>query len=134
MTNDLDTLLTALYVHVDDHVARSRSRRLGRPKKLTDAELICLAVAQVLLGFPSQHHWLRFCYARLGALFPYLPRQPGYNKRINAAGSLIAATIEQLAAQVSATSDQFRFIDATPIACGTSVPTVKRSALAGFAN
>ncbi|MEV0029026.1 IS982 family transposase [Nocardia sp. NPDC050793] len=134
MTKDLDTVLTALYVHVDDHVAQTHSRRPGRPKKLTDAELICLAVAQVLLGFPSQHHWLRFCFARLGTLFPYLPHQPGYNKRINAAGPLIAATIEQLAAQVSATSDQFRFIDATPIPCGTSVPTVKRSALAGFAN
>lgn len=85
-STDLDTLLTALYVHVDDHVVETHSRRPRRPKKLTDAELICLAVAQVLLGFPSRHHWLWFCHARLGTLFPYLPHQPGYNKRINAAG------------------------------------------------
>jgi hypothetical protein len=132
VTKDLDTLLTALYVHVDDHVVTTRPRP-GRPKKLSDAELVCLAVAQVLLGFPSQHHWLRFCYSRLGAMFPYLPKQPGYNKRINAAGPLIAQTITQLAAHVSAGSDGFRFIDATPIPCGTSVSTRKRSELAGLA-
>ena len=134
MKTDLDTLLTALYVFVDDHVVGTHRQRPGRPKKLTDAELICLAVAQVLLGFPSQHHWLRFCYSRLGAMFRYLPRQPGYNKRINAAGPLIAETVQRLAALVSTETDEFRFIDATPIPCGTSVPTRKRSELAGFAN
>ena len=101
---------------------------------MTDAELICLAVAQVLLGFPSQHHWLRFCYSRLGTMFRYLPKQPGYNKRINAVGPLIAETIERLSALVSAETDEFRFLDATPVPCGTSVPTRKRSELAGFAN
>ena len=49
MTANLDTLLTALYVLIDDHVIPSGQRRAGRPKKLTDAELVCLAVAQVLL-------------------------------------------------------------------------------------
>ncbi|WP_406230029.1 hypothetical protein [Nocardia sp. NBC_01009] len=67
-------------------------------------------------------------------MFRYLPRQPGYNKRINAAGPLIADTVQRLAALVSAGTDEFRFIDATPIPCGTSVPTRKRSELAGLAN
>lgn len=134
MSKDLDTLLTALYVFVDDHLAPTRRRGPGRPKKLTDAELVCLAVAQVLLCFPSQHHWLRFCRCRLGGMFRYLPQQPGYNKRVNAAGPLIADTIERLAALVSAQTDEFRFLDATPVPCGTSVPTRKRSELAGFAN
>ena len=49
----------------------------GHPKKLADAELVCLAVAQVLPGTRSEHHWLRMCYGRLGHLFPYLPKQPG---------------------------------------------------------
>jgi hypothetical protein len=52
-------------------------RRPGHPTKLADAELACLAVAQVLLGARSEHHWLRMCYGRLGHLFPYLPKQPG---------------------------------------------------------
>ena len=87
MTPDLDTLLIALYVEIDDHVIPSGRRRPGQPKKLSDAELACLAVAQVLLGARSEHHWLRMCHARLGHLFPYLPKQPGYHKRLKAAGA-----------------------------------------------
>jgi hypothetical protein len=70
VTNDLDTLLTALYVEIDDHVVPPARRGRGQPKQLTDAELVCLAVAQVLLGARSEHHWLRMCYGRLGHLFP----------------------------------------------------------------
>jgi hypothetical protein len=70
----LDALLAALYVFIDDHVAPRRW--IGRPPKLTDAEPLCLAVAQVLLGFPSARHWIRFAHARLGHLFRYLPSNP----------------------------------------------------------
>jgi hypothetical protein len=91
VTPDLDTLLTALYVEIDDHVIPSGPRRAGGPKRLTDAELVCLAVAQVLPGARSEHHWLRLCYGRLGHLFPYLPKQPGYHKRLKAAAPLLAA-------------------------------------------
>jgi hypothetical protein len=45
----------------------------------------CAWRAQVLLGARSEHHWLRLCYGRLGHLFPYLPKQPGYHKRVKAA-------------------------------------------------
>ena len=54
MTPDLDALLTALYVEIDDHVIPSGRRRPGQPKKLSDAELVCLAVAQVLLRFDDE--------------------------------------------------------------------------------
>jgi hypothetical protein len=66
VTPDLDTLLIALYVEIDDHVIPSGECRPGQPKRLSDAELVCLAVAQVLLGARSEHHWLRMCYCRLG--------------------------------------------------------------------
>jgi hypothetical protein len=56
VTPDLDTLLIALYVEIDDHVIGSGQRRRGQPKRLSDAELACLAVAQVLLGARSEHH------------------------------------------------------------------------------
>jgi hypothetical protein len=133
VTTDLDTLLTALYVEIDDHVIPSGPRGPGQPKKLSDAELVCLAVAQVLLGARSEHHWLRLCYARLGHLFPYLPNQPGYHKRLKAAGPLLAAALDYLARQCPSWYDQARLIDATPVPCGTSRETVKRSELAGWA-
>ena len=134
MTPDLDTLLTALYVEIDDHVIPSGRRRPGGPKRLADAELVCLAVAQVLLGARSEHHWLRLCYARLGHLFPYLPKQPGYHKRLKAAGPLLATAMDHLARQSPGWYDPVRLIDATPVPCGASRETVKRSELAGWAH
>jgi hypothetical protein len=133
VTANLDTLLTALYVLIDDHVIASGQRRVGRPKKLPDAELVCLTVAQVLLGARSEHHWLRLCYARLGHLFPCLPHQSGYHKRLKAAAPLLAAAMDYLAREVPSWQDQVRLIDATPVPCGTSRQTVKRSELAGWA-
>ena len=47
VTTDLNTLLTALYVKIDDWLGRPP--RSGRPPRLSDAELLTLAVAQVLL-------------------------------------------------------------------------------------
>ncbi|MBB5935360.1 hypothetical protein FHS42_002422 [Streptomyces zagrosensis] len=52
MTNNLDTLLTALYMGIDDAIGAIRW--LGRPPQLTDSELVCVAVAQALLGFTSK--------------------------------------------------------------------------------
>jgi hypothetical protein len=68
VTANLEALLTALYVVVDDHMVPSGPPGPGRPKKLSDSELVCLAVAQVLPGARSEHHWLRLCCARLGHL------------------------------------------------------------------
>ena len=60
MDADLDTLATALYVKTDDLLKAYPERVPARPKigiapKITDAELIVLAVMQALLG-----HTLRF--------------------------------------------------------------------------
>ncbi len=52
MNESLNTLLTGLYVKIDDEVGETRW--LGRPPQLSDSELICLAVAQALLGFASE--------------------------------------------------------------------------------
>ena len=48
MRADLDALLTVLYVLVDD-LLPSGQRRRGRRPRISDSELVCLAVAQVLL-------------------------------------------------------------------------------------
>ncbi|MFB1041321.1 hypothetical protein ACEWKJ_00020 [Streptomyces chrestomyceticus] len=52
MTTEPDTLLTALYVHVDDHLKSPRWR--GRPPRLTDTELVTLDMAQAVLGLVKQ--------------------------------------------------------------------------------
>ena len=85
-------------------------------------------------GRPQRASLAAECYARLGHLFPYLPKQPGYHKRLKAAAPLLAAAIDHLARQSPCWYDPVRLIDATPVPCGTSRETVKRSELAGWAH
>ena len=73
MIADLDTLLTALYVELTDHIIPSLGLARsgpGRPPEVTDAELVCLAVAQVLLRYDDERHWLRAAPRQVGHLFP----------------------------------------------------------------
>ena len=85
MIADLDTLLIALYVELTDRIIPSlglgRSGPGQRPE-VTDAELVCLAVAQVLLRYDDERHWLRAAAVRVGHLFPRLLRQSEYNARL----------------------------------------------------
>jgi len=72
---DLDTLATALYVTTDDLLKAAPQLAPWRPAvgiapKLSDAELVTLAVLQALLGFCSEARWLRYARAHLGGLFP----------------------------------------------------------------
>jgi Transposase DDE domain len=131
VTTDLSTLLTALYVKIDDWLGRPPRR--GRRPKLSDAELLTLAVAQVLLGVRSEARWLRFVPARLPGAFPYLPGQSGYNKRLRAALPLLARAIRALAQDTDLWGDRAWVVDSTPVECARSRPAVRRSALAGWA-
>jgi Transposase DDE domain len=135
---DLDTLVTALYVRVDDllksHPERAPWRpRVGIAPRLSDAELITLSVMQALLGFTSEARWLRYARAHLPALFPYLPQQPGYNKRLRALAATMDWLIGVLARDTSVFTDDVWVVDSTPVECARSRETVKRSELAGFA-
>jgi len=135
---DLDTLATALYVTVDDllktapHLAPWRPA-VGIAPKLSDAELVTLAVLQALLGFTSEARWLRHAGRHLRHLFPYLPGQSGYNKRLRRAAELIRHAIRAVACQTALWSDDVWVVDSTPVECGRSRETAKRSDLAGWA-
>ena len=88
MIADLDTLLTALYVELTDRIIPSGGftrRGPGKPPEVTDAELVCLAVAQVLLRFDDERHWLRAAAKQVGHLFPRLLGQSEYNDRVKGA-------------------------------------------------
>jgi hypothetical protein len=138
VTTDLDTLATALYVRTDDLLKQSPQIAPHRPAvgiapQLSDAELVTLAVLQALLGFTSEARWIRHAGAHLRHLFPYLPQQPGYNKRLRAARGLIRHCTRVLAASTSLWTDDVWVVDSTPVECARSRETVKRSELAGWA-
>ena len=138
VTTDLDTLATALYVRTDDLLKESPQIAPLRPSvgiapQLSDAELVTLAVLQALLGFTSEARWIRHARAHMRHLFPYLPQQPGYNKRLRAARGLIRHCARALAAGTSLWTDDVWVVDSTPVECARSRETVKRSDLAGWA-
>jgi hypothetical protein len=126
---DLNTLLTALYVWIDDRFAGRV--RAGRRPRLTDSELLTLAVAQVLLEVHSEARWLRLVPAALPGAFPYLPGQSGYNKRLRHALPLVNRVIRDLATDTDLWTDPVWLVDSTPVECARSRPAALRSELAG---
>ncbi len=136
MIADLDTLLTALYVELTDRIIPFRGpgrRGPGRPPEVTDAELACLAMAQVLLRCDGERHWLRAAPRLVGHLFPRLLAQSEYNTQLRQIAPLMEAALRWLADATPATAELLRLMDATPVRCGTSAVTAKRSDLSGYA-
>jgi hypothetical protein len=70
---------------------------------------------------------------RLGHLFPYLPKQPGYNKRMRALAPQIVRLLGAIAFSSPSWCDGIRLLDSTPVPTGASRETVKRSEFAGHA-
>jgi hypothetical protein len=99
---------------------------------VSDAELVCLAVTQVLLRCHDERHWLRAAPSRVGHLSPRLLSQPTYNRRLRGVAWLEAAP-RWLADHTPVTAEQLRLADGTPVVCGRSRRTAMRSALFGYA-
>jgi hypothetical protein len=137
VTKDLDTFATALYVRTDDLLKAFPELAPWRPRvgfepELTDTELVNLSVMQALLGFTSERCWLRHARKHLTNLFRYLPEQSGYNKRLRKASALLKTVIQLLSTDTTLWTDDVWVIDSTPVECGRSRETVRRSDLAGW--
>jgi Transposase DDE domain len=136
--NDIETLATALYVKIDDmlrdwpDLAPVRPAA-GTPLTLSDAELVTMAVMSALLGFTSERRWLRYADKELAGMFPRTIGQSGWNKRVRKAFFLFIRVIRMLAMDTSLWSDDVWVVDSTPVQCGCSRETVKRSDVAGWA-
>ncbi len=130
MDADLDTLCTVIYCTADDLLpeARANARR-----RVTDAELVTLCVAQVIMGIPSDRRFLAVARKRLVHLFPELPGQPAYWKRRRRLADAIEWLMGVFAGQSPGFSDDLLLVDSTPVPCAASRETVKRSALADAA-
>ncbi len=138
MDADLDTLATALYVRIDDLLKTAPERAPWRPAtgiapKVSDAELVTMAVLQALLGYVSEARWLRHARKHLRCLFPYLPGQSGYNKRMRKLAATMGWLTRILATDTSVWGDDVWVIDSTPVECGRSRQIALRSDLAGWA-
>ena len=138
MDADLDTLATALYARTDDLLKAAPDQAPWRPAigicpQISDAELVTLAVMQALLGFVSEARWLRYARKSLRPLFPYLPGQSGYNKRLRKLAGTMVWLIRVLARDTALWTDDVWVVDSTPVECGRSKETARRSDLAAWA-
>jgi len=127
MHADLDLLCISVYCTAEDLLAERPGN--GR-RRLSDAEVVTLCVAQVLMGIPSDRRFLRAARRQLGHLFPYLPSQDALHKRRVRLAETIEWLIGVFAGQSPGASDELLLLDSTPVECGRSLETTRRSQLA----
>ena len=131
MDADLDTLCTVVYCTADDLLPEKAG---NARRRVTDAEVVTLCVAQAIMGIPSDRRFLAVARKRLAHLFPELPAQPGYFKRRRRLADTIEWLLGIFASQSPGFEDDLLLIDSTPVECARSRETVKRSQLADAAD
>src|SRR5438128_3814456 len=87
--------------------------QVGVQPKITDAELLTLAVMQALLGYTSERRWLRQEPDHDGPR-PARPT-PGYNKRLRKLNGARGWLVATLAAATSVGTDDVWVVDSTPV-------------------
>ncbi len=131
MDADLDLLLTTVYCTADDLLP---DRRANAARRVTDAEVVTLCVAQAIMGISSDRRFLAVAAKRLEHLFPQLPQQPGYFKRRRRLADTLEWLLGVFASQSPGSQDNLLLVDSTPVACAQSRETVRRSQLADAAD
>jgi hypothetical protein len=127
MTASLETLVIAAYIFADG----AAIPRPGPKGKITDAELIALAVAQAAMGISSDRQFLGMIEKVLPGWFPYLPDQPQYNRRLRRLTPAISAVQLRIADLLA--EGRVLLADGTLIACANYPGCASRSHFAGHA-
>lgn len=128
MCASLETLVIAAYVF-----ATSLSiPRPGPAGKVSDPELVALAVAQAATGLCSDRQFLGTVGRLLPGYFPALPDQSEFNRRLRRLTPWIT-TVQLMVAELIA-EGQVRLVDGTLIACANYPGCAGRSEFAGHAS
>jgi hypothetical protein len=128
MTADLEALVVTAYVFADEYPVPARP---GRPAKVSDAEVVALAVCQAAMGVSSDRQFLGLVARVLPGWFPHLPDQSQYNRRLRALVQLISIVQQQLARWLDAGG--VRLADGTQLAVASYPGCQQRSEFVGFA-
>jgi hypothetical protein len=123
----LETLVIAAYVFADAETIP----RPGPPGKVTDAELVALAVAQAAMGIPSDRQFLGLVGKVLPGCFPHLPEQSQYNRRLRRLAPTLASV--QLRVSELIASGELRIADGTLLGVANYPGCASRSEFAGTA-
>jgi len=128
MTPDLEALVVAAYVFADDYPVPARP---GPSAKISDAELVALAVCQAAMGISSDRQFLGLVGYRLPGWFPYLPSQSQYNRRLRGLTGLLTVVQQRLARLLNAGGA--RLADGTLIGVANYAGCARKSEFAGIA-
>lgn len=124
MDADLDLLLTYVFCVADDLLPEKAK---NAKRMLTDAEVVTLAVAQSIMGIPSDYRFIRTAIKQLRHLFPGLTKRSGFFKRRDLLADTIEWLIPMFASQTPGWNDDLLLVDSTPVECARSRETVKRA-------
>jgi hypothetical protein len=129
MLADLDLLLIYVFCIADDLLPK---KPFNHRRSLTDAEVVTLAVAQQIMGIPSDYRFIRAAIRQLGHLFPGLTKRSGFYKRRDQLTEVIESLIAQFAMRSPGWEDDMLLVDSTPIECARSKETVKRGGISSL--
>ena len=130
MDADLELLLISVFCTADDLLPeRTKNAR----RRLSDAEVVTLCVAQVIMDKPSDRRFLRAARRQLAGLFPYLPSQSALHKRRARLAEVFDALCAVFSERSPGALDPVVLLDSTPVEAGRSVETTRRSELADAA-
>jgi Transposase DDE domain len=127
MTASLETLVIAAYIFADG----AAIPRPGPKGKVSDAELVALAVCQAAIGIPSDRQFLGMVARLLPGWFPCLPDQSQYNRRLRRLTPVIASVQLRVAELIA--EGQVRLADGTLLSCANYPGCAQRSQMAGHA-
>jgi hypothetical protein len=127
MTASLETLVIAAYIFADG----AATPRPGPQGKVSDAELVALAVCQATVGIPSDRQFLGLVERLLPGWFACLPDQSQYNRRLRRLTAWIAGVQVRVAELLA--EGQVRLADGTLLCCANYPDCAKRSHFAGHA-
>jgi hypothetical protein len=103
-------------------------------RRISDAEVITLCVAQAMLGIPSDRRFLTTARWRLGHLFAQLPERSAFHKRRLRLSGVVESLIREFARNSPGFYDDLLLVDSTPVECARSRETVKRGGQSSLAN
>src|SRR5229473_4932167 len=120
---DLATVLTTLFTIVDDVMKGSAMiqdalKRPGPVPKLTDSEVITIALYQELIGEAREDHFFRLHQSSLLTFFPGLNERSRYNRRKRDLWSVILAVRSSLQIVLDALQfEETAVVDSAPVPC-----------------
>src|SRR5436305_4287339 len=120
---DLAIVLTTIFTIVDDTMKGSAMiqqtlERPGPAPRLSDSEVVTLALYQELIGEPREDHFFRLHQEQLRSYFPGLNERSRYNRRKRDLWCVILAVRISLQVVLDALEmEETAVIDSAPVPC-----------------